>query len=165
MRVGMPRTPYLMGVSGFSSMLSLATVTLPVISAAISSRAGAIILQGPHHSAQKSTRTGPGARSTSASNELSVIFVVFIEFSQGVISVAPMREIRGLAKAASRCPPIEQRRAYRHEMRAVRPQESAAHPAPGVVLGDRPPMCDELPQIRRQFPVVARRPAPQGILT
>src|SRR6267154_1400695 len=81
MRVGMPRTPYFIGVSGFSSILILATVTLPAILAAISSRAGAMLLHGPHHSAQKSTRTGPGARSTSASNELSVTLVGFIAFS------------------------------------------------------------------------------------
>src|SRR5260370_13990500 len=80
MRVGMPRTPYFIGVSGFSSILILATVTLPVILAAISSRAGAMLLHGPHHSAQKSTRTGPGARSTSPSNELSVTLVGFIAF-------------------------------------------------------------------------------------
>src|SRR5216683_4849242 len=66
MSVGMPRTPYFIGVSGFSSILILAIVTLPVIVAAISSSAGAIALQGLHHSAQKSTRTGPGARNTSA---------------------------------------------------------------------------------------------------
>src|SRR6266849_6502239 len=97
MRVGMPRTPYFIGVSGFSSILILATVTLPAILAAISSRAGAMLLQGPHHSAQKSTRTGPGARSTSASNELSVTFVGFIEFSHtGILrsSVAVVRHSR-----------------------------------------------------------------------
>src|SRR5215469_334652 len=72
----MPRTPYFIGVCGFSSMLILATVTLVPMSTAISSRKGAIILQGPHHSAQKSTNTGFDARSTSASNELSVTLVV-----------------------------------------------------------------------------------------
>ncbi len=35
-----------------SSILSLATVSRPSYSSAISSRMGAIILQGPHHSAQ-----------------------------------------------------------------------------------------------------------------
>src|SRR3984885_5470078 len=39
-------------------MLILATVTLPPNSLASSSSAGAIIRQGPHHSAQKSTTTG-----------------------------------------------------------------------------------------------------------
>src|SRR5271169_5392325 len=74
-RVGMPLTPYLVGVAGFSSTLSLAIVTLPFISTEMSSRKGPIILQGPHHSAQKSTRTGPGARRTSDSNEESVTLV------------------------------------------------------------------------------------------
>src|SRR6266852_367660 len=50
--VGMPRMPYLGGVDWFSSMLSLATLRRPAYSAAIWSSAGAIILQGPHHSAQ-----------------------------------------------------------------------------------------------------------------
>src|SRR5436853_177535 len=39
-------------------MLTLPTFTLPSYSLATSSRIGAIILQGPHHSAQKSTSTG-----------------------------------------------------------------------------------------------------------
>src|SRR6187402_1374490 len=52
--VGIERTPNLAASSGFSSMLSLTTLTLPAISTEISSRLGAIILHGPHHSAQKS---------------------------------------------------------------------------------------------------------------
>src|SRR5215831_10541649 len=63
--VGMPRTPYLVGTCGFSSMLIFATVILPSYSLASSSSAGAIILQGPHHSAQKSTITGVLELSTS----------------------------------------------------------------------------------------------------
>ena len=74
----MPRTPYLRGVCGFSSMLTLATVTRPSISVANSSRNGAIILQGPHHSAQKSTSTGSLAFSTTASKLLSLTAVGFI---------------------------------------------------------------------------------------
>src|SRR6185437_9926795 len=58
MSVGMPRMPYFGGVCGFSSMLSLAIFTRSWYSLAISSRIGAIILQGPHHSAQKSRSTG-----------------------------------------------------------------------------------------------------------
>ena len=38
--------------------IDLADRTLPEYSSASSSRTGAIILQGPHHSAQKSTSTG-----------------------------------------------------------------------------------------------------------
>src|SRR5205085_10934682 len=58
MRVGMLMTSYRRAVSGLSSTLSLPMVILPSCSLAISSSTGAIILQGPHHSAQKSTRTG-----------------------------------------------------------------------------------------------------------
>src|SRR3546814_13964269 len=79
MRVGMPRTPYFCGVCGLSSMLILAMVTRPSISAAISSSAGAIILQGPHHSAQKSTRTGPAAFKTSCSKVPSLVALVLME--------------------------------------------------------------------------------------
>src|ERR1700744_141752 len=74
--VGMPRTPYLVGTCGFSSMFSLAMVILSPSSAASSSSAGAIIRQGPHHSAQKSTSTGFLASRTSAWNEASEILVV-----------------------------------------------------------------------------------------
>src|ERR1700722_7949126 len=69
--VGMPRTPYLVGTWGFSSILILAMVTLSPSSLANSSSAGAIMRQGPHHSAQKSTRTGILASRTSAWNEAS----------------------------------------------------------------------------------------------
>src|ERR1700754_1757986 len=69
--VGIPRTPYFCGTCGFSSMLILAIVTLPFSSPASSSSAGAIIRQGPHHSAQKSTTTGVLEFSTSAWKEAS----------------------------------------------------------------------------------------------
>src|SRR6201992_2537502 len=69
--VGMPRTPYLVGTCGFSSILILAMVTLSPSSVDNSSSAGAIIRQGPHHSAQKSTRTGFLESRTSAWNEAS----------------------------------------------------------------------------------------------
>src|SRR4051794_11718995 len=63
---------YVCAVRGFSSMLSLATVSLSACSVAISSSTGATILQGPHHSAQKSTSTGLSLPKTSASKLLSV---------------------------------------------------------------------------------------------
>src|SRR3990170_1171301 len=72
MRVGMPRTLKRCGVLGFSSMLSLAIVTFSLYSVAISLSMGAIILQGPHHSAQKSSNTGPLALTTSSSKLASV---------------------------------------------------------------------------------------------
>src|SRR5882757_7488849 len=98
MTVGIPRTPYFIGVCGFSSMLTLATVTLPAMSVASSSKKGPIILQGPHHSAQKSTRTGPLARSTSASKLLSVTAIGFIS---GVLRSID-DQIRGAENAPSR---------------------------------------------------------------
>src|SRR5580692_10859252 len=58
-------------------MLTLAMVSLPANSPAISSSAGPIILQGPHHSAQKSTSTGPSAFSTSVAKVSSVTGLVF----------------------------------------------------------------------------------------
>ena len=42
-----------------------------MIAPALDEIAGAIIRQGPHHSAQKSTTTGPCALSTSASKSVS----------------------------------------------------------------------------------------------
>src|SRR5712671_3857185 len=71
-RVGIDMTPYLDAVSGFSSTLSLTILTLPLsVPASISSSAGAIIRQGPHHSAQKSTTTAPLAFNTSESKSAS----------------------------------------------------------------------------------------------
>src|SRR5690606_9807576 len=75
-RVGMPFTPIFDGTMGLSSMLTLAPVTLPASSSAICSSAGPICLQGPHHSAQKSTRTGVEDFRTSASKLSSVTFTV-----------------------------------------------------------------------------------------
>lgn len=74
MSVGIDRMPSLLATAGFSSMLSLTTLTLPFISEAISSSAGAIMRHGPHHSAQKSTTTGSADLSTSCSKVASVIF-------------------------------------------------------------------------------------------
>src|SRR5690242_5310677 len=80
----MPRTPYRPGVSGFSSMFSLAMVTFSPSSPAISSSAGAIIRHGPHHSAQKSTRTGPSEPRTSEAKLWSVtVLVVMADKSPG----------------------------------------------------------------------------------
>src|SRR5690606_1413956 len=59
-------------VLGFSSASSLATLSWPSYSLASSSTIGAIILHGPHHSAQKSTSTSSFASSTSDSNVSSV---------------------------------------------------------------------------------------------
>src|SRR6516225_9832443 len=70
--VGIDMMPNLAAVLGFSSTLSLTILTLPLSDLEISSKAGAIMRQGPHHSAQQSTTTGPAALSTSCSNVASV---------------------------------------------------------------------------------------------
>src|SRR5438552_561703 len=57
-------------------MLSLAIVILSPSSPAISSSAGAIIRHGPHHSAQKSTRTGLSEPRTSLAKLWSVTVLV-----------------------------------------------------------------------------------------
>src|SRR5579872_1155623 len=70
-KVGIDITPYFEAVFGLSSTFSFTILTLPPIAPAISSSAGAIMRHGPHHSAQKSTTTGPSALSTSASKSTS----------------------------------------------------------------------------------------------
>src|SRR6516164_1846058 len=146
MTVGIPRTPYFIGVCGFSSMLTLATVNLPAMSAARSSRKGPIILQGPHHSAQKSTRTGPLARSTSASKLLSVTAIGFIRMFLRLTRA----EIRGAEKATSRRVTRKGRRTDRHQPRAFRPQQGTADLASGINAGKRRSIDCQLPQIKRR---------------
>ena len=75
---GIDRMPSCEAICGFSSTFTLAIFTLPAISFEISSRAGPIMRQGPHHSAQKSTTTGSEDLSTSCSKLESVTFTVAI---------------------------------------------------------------------------------------
>src|SRR3712207_2024642 len=74
--VGIDMTWYSRAICGFSSMLSLAIVSLSPCSEAISSSTGATILHGPHHSAQKSTSTGLSLPSTSSEKVASVTVTV-----------------------------------------------------------------------------------------
>src|SRR5678815_4203613 len=68
-------------------MLIFTTETLSPSSLEISSSAGAIIRHGPHHSAQKSTSTGPDAPSTSLAKLWSVtVFVAMGSVSWGIRS-------------------------------------------------------------------------------
>ena len=69
---------YFVGVFGSSSILCLAIVTSFDISSEISSSEGPICLQGPHHSAQKSTTIGFEDFITSLSKFSSVTFTVAI---------------------------------------------------------------------------------------
>src|SRR5215471_14132799 len=63
-------------------MLILATLSLPAYDVATSSRIGAIILHGPHHSAQKSTSTGSLDFSTCSSNCSSLTWAILV-FTRG----------------------------------------------------------------------------------
>src|SRR5271167_2107894 len=72
----MPRMLNFGGVARFSSILSFAMRILSLYCSAISSRIGAIILQGPHHSAQKSSNTGLSALITSLSNVASLVWTI-----------------------------------------------------------------------------------------
>src|SRR5271165_791736 len=67
MRHGMPDTSYCAARFGLSSVSSLTTLRRPLYWSATLSTIGAIILHGPHQSAQKSTRTGSDDLRTSAS--------------------------------------------------------------------------------------------------
>src|SRR6056297_2916797 len=75
---GMPRTPMAAAVLGLVSTSTLAILMESPYSAASSSSAGPICLQGPHHSAQKSTTTGTLEFLTSASKVSSVTATVDI---------------------------------------------------------------------------------------
>ena len=63
-------TPYRCASSGSSSILTLTTLALPACSSATWSTTGENMRQGPHQGAQKSTRTGTWAESTSRSKVL-----------------------------------------------------------------------------------------------
>src|SRR5690348_4767144 len=77
-------TPNWPGTSGLASMSILRTLTRPSYSVASSSTIGAIILQGLHHAAQKSTRTGTSESRTSDLKVVSVTSAALaIGFSWG----------------------------------------------------------------------------------
>src|SRR5690606_36539423 len=79
-KAGMDVMPYLAASSGFSSVLSLTMSSLSWL-LAISSSTGAIIRQGVHHSAQKSTSTGLSLFRTFSSKSASVTCWMFPIFT------------------------------------------------------------------------------------
>src|SRR5690349_15188000 len=85
---------YFIARSGFSSTLSLRIVILSGCSDWIWSRTGETMRHGPHHSAQKSTSTGPSAWSTSCSNvaEVVALAVICVSPSLGSLSMLIQRE-------------------------------------------------------------------------
>lgn len=79
--VGMDRIPYLVAMSGLSSVFSFRHRTLPAYCFAISSIIGAIMRHGPHHGAQKSTNTGVSQFNTSSVHVASVTALATAETS------------------------------------------------------------------------------------
>src|SRR5437660_7248937 len=75
--VGIDMIPSCIGTDGFSSMSIFMTFTLSPSSPWICSTIGAIMRQGPHQVAQKSTRTGLSALRTEVSKSLSVTSWMF----------------------------------------------------------------------------------------
>lgn len=72
MTVGMLRMPYSVAMPGLSSVFNFKQRTLPAYCLASSSISGAIMRQGPHHGAQKSTNTGTELSNTSSFHVLSL---------------------------------------------------------------------------------------------
>src|SRR5262249_44692121 len=95
---------YLSERDWFSSTLTFATLTEPAFSRAISSKRGAIILQGPHHSAQKSTITGLSWCVTSRS-KLDSSSLITVEFSIALRNVIPNLNNQNESGNAEQYPP------------------------------------------------------------
>ncbi|NDE13194.1 MAG: hypothetical protein EBZ99_06190, partial [Actinobacteria bacterium] len=79
--VGIELIPYFIAIGPSSSVLSFTIFILPAYSLEISSNIGATALHGPHHSAQKSTRTGVSLFKTKSLNVAAVTFSVAIYLS------------------------------------------------------------------------------------
>src|SRR5947199_182236 len=128
--------PYLAAVPGFSSTLSLTIFTLPLSSLEISSSAGPIIRQGPHHSAQKSTTTGVPDFRTSVSNEPSVTFAVAMgasrEDSGGEEVVSKGRNARRSRQGREDSASAASRRKHRRETLSLQDRHD-----PRQVIGPR----------------------------
>ena len=67
-KLGIPCTPKRAASSGCASVSTLRTIAFPAISWAVRATSGAAARQGPHHPAQKSTKTGTVAVFTTSSN-------------------------------------------------------------------------------------------------
>src|SRR5437773_2545533 len=71
-----------------SSTFTFATLTAPAFSRAISSSSGAIILHGPHHSAQKSTIIGLSS-CVSSRSKFDSLSVIMSELSMALRKISP----------------------------------------------------------------------------
>src|SRR5438093_9680405 len=71
-----------------SSTVTVATLNAPAFSRAISSSSGAIILHGPHHSAQKSTIIGLSS-CVSSRSKLDSLRLIIWELSIALRKISP----------------------------------------------------------------------------
>jgi hypothetical protein len=98
-------TENLVAVATLRSTSSLPIVNLSDCSTANSSRMGAIILHGPHHSAQKSTKIGLSDAPTTSSNVASVRVVIcsLISTSKGGAFVRQVTTLPGESSLVTLC--------------------------------------------------------------
>src|SRR5450759_4078231 len=83
--VGIDMIPYFSATDGTSSTFSFTTVTLAPHFSARDSTIGATWRHGPHHTAQKSTRTGLSLFRTDDSKVASVISVTFADILSALL--------------------------------------------------------------------------------
>src|SRR3546814_16103952 len=81
-------------------MSTFTTLALPAYSAASWSGAGAIILQGPHHCAQKSTSTGSSDWRTALSKSASVAWITVSLIGNLLITAKLGRSPAGIKRVA-----------------------------------------------------------------
>src|SRR3974390_2145529 len=130
--------PYFAAVCGFSLTLGLTPLPLGPGEPAIPSSAGAMLRQGPHHSAQKSTTTGLVAFNTSDANVLSETLPTAMGSSFRFSERVQNLWMRGASvKANSRRGEggkggIHACRGNLHERRNIRPYESGANCFPWI---------------------------------
>src|SRR5580698_2378256 len=124
-------------------MSTLATVNLSPNSPANSSSAGPIILQGPHHSAQKSTSTGPVllASITSVAKLWSVTGLVFVLIG---VSVKVSRKVVVPGRLVKRYGNAQVRGGRAGERAAIRPLPPASRSA--RILPAGPEKCSAAPR-------------------
>src|SRR5436305_4984860 len=159
--------PYFAAVCGFSSTLSLTIFTLAPSEPAISSSAGAIIRQGPHHSAQKSTTTGSVAFNTSDSNVASETLPTAMAIPRYCLRKrmpnlwTPRRSVKAASRggdAGERS--IELRRGDFHEVGYIGPDQCGANGFVRIKLSQHRAIERELSHIgiRNVLDALRRRP-------
>src|SRR6185369_15755294 len=112
------------------STSTLTTFILPAYSTASWSMVGAMTLHGPHHAAQKSTRTGTDDLSTSCSKFASVTaaaFAMILPLHTSCDSIAVLLMSRGTHSVHTECERREDRCAVKRASNAA-PRGSVSSP-------------------------------------